>query len=206
MKIKVRLSITAATIVFAVAAGVPALALGQANPHANAQAAQAAGDAGKPSDPGGQATEPKTAAQTESANVKLRVCQNRQKAITNIMGRIADRGQKQLTLFSTIANRVETFYANKGKTLNNYDALVADVNAKQAAAQTTVDTIKSASTGFHCDGTNPQGFVGSFKDDLKSEITALQNYRTSVKNLAVGVKSAQGTKSSAANQSKGDNQ
>jgi hypothetical protein len=122
------------------------------------------------------------------------------------MSRIADRGQKQLTLFTTIATRVETFYTDKGKTLSNYDALVADVNTKQAAAQTALDAVKSASTGFNCDSDDPQGFVSSFKGSLKSEITALQDYRTAVKNLIVGVKSVQGATTSAANQNDGGNQ
>jgi hypothetical protein len=141
-----------------------------------------------------------TKAQTMRANhearltaVKLKVCQNRQKAITNIMSRIADRGQKQLDLFSTIATRVETFYTDKGKTLSNYDALVTAVNDKKAAAQTTVDTIKTDSTGFSCDSNDPKGSIATFKTALKSEIQALKDYKTAVKNLIVGVKSVQGT-------------
>jgi hypothetical protein len=134
---------------------------------------------------------------------KLRVCQNRQRAITNIMSHAAERGQRQLDLFTTIATRVETFYTNKGKTLSNYDALVADMNAKKAAAQTTVDALKSASANFSCDSSDPKGFVDTFKDSLKSEIEALKVYRTSVKNLIVGVKSVQGTTTSEAHQASG---
>jgi hypothetical protein len=133
--------------------------------------------------------------QTKLSAVKLKVCENRHKAISNIMGRIADRGQKQLDLFSTIATRTETFYTNKGKTLSNYDALVAAVNAKKAAAQTTVDSTKADSTGFTCDSADPQGSISQFKTDLKSEIQALKDYKTAVKNLIVGVKSVQSTTS-----------
>lgn len=125
------------------------------------------------------------------AAARLKACQNREKAITNIMARIADRGQKQVALFSTIAARTETFYDTRGNILSTYNALVADVHTKQAIAQTTVDTIKSSSTGFNCEGSDPKGFVDSFQGSLKSEISALQAYRTSVKNLIVGVKSAQ---------------
>ena len=146
-----------------------------------------------------RSTDHRVAAETRLAANKLRVCEKRQKTVTNIMSRIADRGQKHIALFGTIATRTETFYADKGETLSNYDALVADVNAKAAAAQTTVDTIKSDSTGFSCDGSDPHGFVNSFKDSLKSEISALQDYRTSVKNLIVGVKSVQGTTASTTN-------
>ena len=142
------------------------------------------------------AEENRAAVQTRLADAKLRACQKRQTAITNIMMRIAHRGQKQLDLFSTIAERTETFYTNKGKTLSDYDALVADVAAKKAAAQTMVDTIKSTSTTFDCSGDDPKGFVNAFLESLKNEITALKDYKTSVKNLIVGVKSVQGTTSS----------
>jgi len=144
-----------------------------------------------------------TNGQTRLAAAQLKVCQRRETVITNIMTRIASRGQKQLTLFSTIASRTETFYTDKGKTLSNYDALVADVNAKQAAAQTAVTAASSASSGFSCDGSDPKGFVSLFKDGLKSEISALQDYRTAVKNLIVGVKSVQGSTTSSANQNNG---
>lgn len=181
-------------LAFVVVSGSTVLALPpQANAHAQAADTTATSTDGSSA---ANSHKPITNGQAHLVAAQLKACQNRQKAITNIMARIADRGQKQLTLFGTIATRVETFYTDKGKTLNNYSALVADVNAKQAAAQATVDTIESDSTGFSCDGTDPKGFVDTFKDSLKSEISALQDYRTSVKNLIVGVKSVQGTTTS----------
>lgn len=144
--------------------------------------------------------------QAHLATAQLKSCQKREKALTNIMARISDRGQKQLTLFGTIASRVEAFYTSKGKTLSNYDALVNDVNAKAAAAQTAVSTTSSNSSGFSCDGTDPKGFVSVFQSSLKSEISALQAYRTSVKNLIVGVKSVQGTVTSTSSKTTGGTQ
>src|SRR5688572_5579606 len=67
------------------------------------------------------AAEHKELAQNKLSDGKLRSCQNRQQAITNILLRIADRGQKQIYLFSTIAQRTENFYADRGLTLSNYD-------------------------------------------------------------------------------------
>ena len=174
----------AATMVLAFS-GVPALAL---NSHTSAQASATKGQSEFVATP-----------VQKLADAKLKSCQNRQKAITNIMTRMADRGQKQLDLFSTIATRTETFYTTKGKTLSNYDALVADVTAKKAAAQIQVDTLKADSVSFKCDGTDPRSMADSFKTQLKAEISALKEYRTSVKNLIVGVKSVQGSTTSADN-------
>ncbi len=153
-----------------------------------------------------QATDAKANGQAHLAAAQLKACQNREKAITNIMSRVSDRGQKQLDLFTSIATKTETFYTDKGKTLSNYDALVSDVTAKQATAQTAVTAVTTDSTTFNCDGTDPKGVATTFKDALKSEITALKDYKTSVKNLIVGVKSVQGTTTSTENKTTGGNQ
>lgn len=123
---------------------------------------------------------------------KLKACQNREKAVTNIMVRIADRGQKQVDLFTKIADRTQQFYADKGLSANSYDELVADVNAKKAAAQSAVDSVKSTSVEFKCDGDNPRGVADSFKQSKNDQNLALKAYKTAVKDLIVGVKSANG--------------
>lgn len=207
--IKHRLGTAIAGAAFAIIMTVPALAIGPANGHGNAHAANlpaqgsGTGLQGQPQGQGqargtgqGQAQGQADGQQRLTA-AKLKSCQNRQTAISNIMARIADRGQKQLDLFTTIADKVEAFYTKEGKTLSNYDTLVADVNTEKAAAQTAVDGIKSADTGFDCNSSDPKAFVETFQGSLKSEISALQTYRTSVKNLIVGVKSVVGTTNSA---------
>lgn len=193
MRIFSKLGIAAVGLLAITVVGVSALAVGAANSHASANAQT------QTADPGSQGA-------TRLADAKLKACQNREKTINNILGRIANRGQKQLDLFTAIATRVKTFYTDKGKILSNYDALVADVDAKKAAAQTTVDTIKATSVTFKCDGTDPKGAVELFKDNLKAEIAALKDYKTAVKNLIVGVKSVQGTTSSVGNSQEGGRQ
>jgi len=183
------MSILAAGVVVSVATAMPVFAI--ANSHANVHAQ----------------SNPSTSASSQAgahlAAAKLRSCQNRQTAINNILARIANRGQKQLDLFSTIATRVENFYVAKGNSLSNYDALVANVDTQKTVAQAEVDTIKSASVTFKCDGTDPKGAAQLFLTDLKSEISALQAYRTSVKNLIVGVASVQGTSTSTTDSTSG---
>ena len=137
------------------------------------------------------AKEAKEAAKTKLADAKLRVCKTHEKVIDTIMGNAAARGDKQMGVIDTIATRTEAFYQSKGKTLANYDELVAKVNAAKATAQTAVDTVKNSSTTFNCDGTDPKGVAAGFKNAVRAEITALKEYRTAVKNLIVGVKSVQ---------------
>jgi len=127
------------------------------------------------------------------AKAQAKKCETRQKVVNKITARIADRAQKQLTLFSNIADKVEAFYTKSGKTLTNYNDLVTAVNTAKANAQQTVDTIKTTTIALKCDGTDPNGAGASFKDELKNEIHALKDLRTAVKNLTVGVKSVQST-------------
>lgn len=124
---------------------------------------------------------------------KLKACENRQASINNRTARISDRGTKHLALFTSIAERAEAFYAKKGKVLANYDALVAEVEAKKAAAQTAVDTIATSKATFTCEGNDPKLAVADFKANLTLRNTALKEYRTAVKNLIVGIKSVNST-------------
>jgi hypothetical protein len=136
---------------------------------------------------------------------QLKICLKHEKVITNLLSRLSDRGQKQFTLFTTIATRTENFYNNKGKTLSNYDALLADLGAKRDVAQTAVDNLKASSLNFNCGANDPKGVASSFKDSLKNEISALKDYKTSVKNLIVGVKSVQAPTTTTDTKAKGSN-
>jgi hypothetical protein len=140
-------------------------------------------------------TDKKAEAETRLTNAKFKACQKRETAINNRLQRIATHGERQLEVFSKIAERTEAFYTAKGHKLSNYDALVAEVNAKKAAAETTMADLKAKSVAFKCDGSDPKGAAQSFKDSLRAEQAALKAYKTAVKNLIVGVKSAEGSDS-----------
>lgn len=168
-------------------------------PQANAVHAQATGN-----NPGYNSSN--NPGSTQSSNgqshlqaAQLKACQNRESAINNIMTRIDTRAQNQINLFSTIATRVENFYTNKSKTLSNYNQLVAAVNISKAQAEKDFGTLQSNST-FSCSANDPKGMVTAFQGYLKTEISDLQNFRTAVKNLIVGVASANGVTISGSNQ------
>lgn len=124
---------------------------------------------------------------------KLKTCQNREKSINNIMSNIAQRGTKQLDVFTKISDRTQAFYKDKGLSVTNYDELVADVNAKKTAAEATVAQVKTTSLTFKCDGTDPKGASASFKTSLEAEKSALKAYKTAIKNLIKAIKSANDT-------------
>jgi hypothetical protein len=127
---------------------------------------------------------------------KLKACEKRQANINDHTERIADRGTKHLALLTKITDRVKAFYVTKGNTLANYDTLVADVDAKKAAAEAAVQSISSSTANFICSDGNPKQSVEGFKTNLTARQTALKNYQVAVKNLIVGVKSVNSTTTS----------
>lgn len=124
---------------------------------------------------------------------KLKACQNRQKAIENILARLSNRGDKRLDVFTKIADRVQVFYGEQGNTLNSYDELVADVVAKKATAEEAVTNLHNTAGMFSCEGEDPKGAISIFREQLEARNVALREYKTAVKNLILGVKSAQPT-------------
>jgi hypothetical protein len=110
------------------------------------------------------------------------------------MDRVSKRGQNHVDAIATIADKAEAFYTKSGKSLSNYNALVADVNAKKSAAQAAVNVVKSDQASFKCDGADPKGTANTFKDDVKKMESAIKDYKTSVKSLIAGIKTV--TKSS----------
>lgn len=124
------------------------------------------------------------------AEAQLRACENRKTKISATMTRSITRAERQLALFSTIADRVKAFYVDKGYSVDNYDDLVAAVDAAKADAQANLETLKGLSD-FECDAEDPKGDIEAFKLALRSINQDLKDYRTSVKNLIVGVKSGQ---------------
>lgn len=133
------------------------------------------------------------AASQRLTKAKLKVCQARESAITKRMPRLTQLVTTMESKFDAIAQRTEKYYTSKvvpsGKTVANYDALVADIQTKKTAVQTTLTTAQTNSTGFSCKGNDPKGLLTQFRTDMQTVKKALHDYRTSIKNLIVAVRS-----------------
>ena len=139
----------------------------------------------------------KEAAKERLSEDKLKICEKRQSNINDRSTKIADRATKHLAVFDKIAERVKTFYVNKGNTLANYDTLVAQVDAKRAAAQSAVTNLSGLKSTFNCNDTEPKLAIEGFKTAMTEAQTALKEYRTAIKDLIVGVKSVNSTETKA---------
>ncbi len=98
--------------------------------------------------------------------------------------------------FASISGRVQNFYTNtvlpSGKTVPNYAALVADIGTKKDAVSLSLGKAQTDVAAFSCTADDPKGLLNTFRLDMQAVKGALQNYRTSIKNLIVAVSSVEG--------------
>lgn len=128
--------------------------------------------------------------ETNTTSEHGKSCEARQSVVTRIVNRAVARGNNIVDVFTKITTRTETFYVEKGHVLSNYEALVADVAAKKAAAQTQILTVQNL-PGLTCPIADSKAAFDPYKSEIAKEIQALKDYKTAVKNLVEGVASVQ---------------
>lgn len=130
---------------------------------------------------------------------RLKSCQEVEKNLTTRSSHLSDLTTNIEKVFTAIAQRVENYYLTKlvpaGKTLPDYDALVADITTKQNAIAPLVDAANKDFTSFTCGSDNPKAQITQFRVDMQAVKGALQDYRTSIKNLIVAIRTLGGAES-----------
>ncbi len=122
---------------------------------------------------------------------KLKICQNRQTTINDIMNRIATRGQVQVELFNQIFTNTQTFVKSKNISVTGYDQSLSDIATKKTAAQAAVSSLTTDKAGFNCN-TNVLGMVRVFQADADAQNQSLRVYQNAIQVLLDTVKTAAG--------------
>lgn len=126
---------------------------------------------------------------------RLAQCQNRQEMINRLMLKSQEVGKNRLTKIQHLEEGVKAFYVKQELSSDAYDATVAAVDEKEAAAVAALDEL--ATLKFDCskvDSTNPSGVL---KEAHEAKRQALDEYRKSVKQLFIVVREAFTAKKSA---------
>lgn len=125
--------------------------------------------------------------------VKEKVLTNRINSLNRLVTNIEDK-------FSAIVERVKAHYTNKvlptGRTVENYDSYLADIDTKKAAVDSALASAKTNANTFTCDSDDPKAQLTQFKEDMQAVKAALKDYKTAIRNLIVAVKSITGQESS----------
>lgn len=132
-----------------------------------------------------------------SSQGMLKACQARESAIKTRMTHLTQLATNMMNNFDKHASRVEKYYTTKvvlsGKTVSNYDSLVSDINTKKAAVSAALTKAQTDVQSFNCSTTNPKGVMIQFRQDMQAVKKALKDFRISIKNLIVAVRSVVGT-------------
>ncbi|HSX05543.1 MAG TPA: hypothetical protein VLF69_03700 [Candidatus Saccharimonadales bacterium] len=121
---------------------------------------------------------------------RQKACTQRQNNINRRTAQFAANAARHLEVFNKIFTKVQAFHDSKGLQVSDYDALVAAATAKQTAAQTAVDALKALNVQIDCTQPDPASTVATIKSAVTDARTALQAYRTSLKDLVVALKGA----------------
>ena len=106
-----------------------------------------------------------------------------------VTAKVAQQATKHFDVFQKVKLRVVAFKEDKNLSPANYEALLADVNAKEEAALTAIEAVRTAK--LDCAAEGSQKRVGTYvSTTVHTAKDALKAYRTSIKNLIVGVKQA----------------
>lgn len=146
---------------------------------------------GKPETAGKPSSRPEQA-QAHLTEGKLRACQAKENSIKTRAQHLGELAAKMQEKFDAIAARVKEHYTSSGKTVANYDALVANIAVKKTAVAAALAKAQSGAVAFSCTGNDPKTQMTQYRKDMQDVIKALKDYRTSIKDLIVAVKSITG--------------
>ena len=124
---------------------------------------------------------------------KINSCQARESGIKTRMTQLTKLTANMETTFDRIAEKVKTYYTEtvlpSGNTAPDYDILISDIAAKKALIQTELSKASTAIETFSCtSGGDPKTLMNQYQINMRAVKTALKNYRTSIVNLIVAVR------------------
>lgn len=126
---------------------------------------------------------------------KKQICEQNENRIQNMFTNMNQLGEGQLNLFSNVAEKVQKFYADNKLDVENYDQLLEEIDSTKEAAQLAIQATVRTSSQFGCDQDDPKGTANQYKVQVKTQVQALKDYRTAVKNLISAVQTAAQTSS-----------
>ncbi|MCL4353817.1 hypothetical protein M1615_05160 [Patescibacteria group bacterium] len=131
-------------------------------------------------------------AQNHLQGRRLQACQRIEKVLVHRSTHLVGLATQMEKTFTSIAQGVERYYLTKvvpsGTTLPSYDSLVADIATRENTLTPLVVAAQSDVTGFSCTGNNPGALMTQYRTDMQAVLKGLEDYRTSIKNLIVAVR------------------
>ncbi len=133
---------------------------------------------------------PTPRATNKPVTARMNACLAKERAIETRMSSLVRFTDNMIEKFTAITLRVQEFYTTKvlptGEVVPNYDAMIANIEAKKLAIQPLVTKAQSDVTAFSCEG-DTRVIFNTFRQDMQAVKQALHEYRTAIKSLIVAV-------------------
>jgi len=127
---------------------------------------------------------------------RMQACKAREVSIKNRMNHLTQLATEMQAKFDRHAQKVEDYYNNKvvpgGKTVDNYDELVASIDAQKTAVTDALGEAQTTADAFSCENGKPKEQVKQFREDMQTAKRALKAYRSAIKDLIVAIRSVNG--------------
>ena len=120
---------------------------------------------------------------------KKKICEKNQAKLNEMMGNMDRRRQVSFNRITAISESAQAFYAKKGLSATNYDAIVGAVNTTKAAANSSLQA-QLAVPNLNCTSDHPRLDIEEFKSKRLDSIDAMKAYRDAVKALLAAIKTA----------------
>lgn len=131
-------------------------------------------------------------------------CESQKEHISQVMASIDNRSERIYDRLTTVSELIRSYYEKSGLTVDNYDALVSDIDQKRTEAKAKLD-VMSTHEPFNCSVENPRESIMRYRDNRRAKVTAMKAYRQSIRTLLTEIKSAAAAKSPTSNQKDGGN-
>ena len=118
--------------------------------------------------------------------------QARESGVKTRMAQLTKLSVNMETTFDRIAEKTKTYYIEtilpSGESVANYDTLVAEIAAKKAIVRTELANADTNVGSFSCTLGEPKTLMNQYQVNMRAVKTALKNYRTSIVDLIVAVR------------------
>jgi len=126
-------------------------------------------------------------AEVHTQEVRQKSCEARKAGLTKRMNNAVRHAEKHKAVFDKIFLRVKQFYLDKNLSADNYDQLVANVDAAHDDLETKISVLKSLNVAVDCTSENIADAVGAFKDSVGDVRDSLKAYRKAIVELIKAV-------------------
>ncbi|MEK7059572.1 MAG: hypothetical protein AAB971_02340 [Patescibacteria group bacterium] len=127
-------------------------------------------------------------------------CESHKQGLTTKFSRISANSQKIKDHIDSVFTKAQAYQQAKNLHPDNYDALVATATNAQAAAATSITTLKNLTPTIDCNNESTASDVAAFKMAAADARDKLKAYRTAVKDVLKALQSARKSTTEGSNQ------